>query len=149
MKDLWGFNKLTKNDIKSLPQGILKEQAELFEKKTDDMLFLKTPTRSLKYKVDEKYGLATNFEIVAPYLDGYSYTLFTMYSSPENDYPVALAFDADDIDGPFASSDYECKNETQFLEKLQEILSSQDTINIIKSLYSKSIINGKDEGLPF
>jgi hypothetical protein len=149
MKDLWGFNKLSKSDIKSMPQGILKEQADLFEKKTDSKLLLRTSTRSLSIKADERYGLATNFEIVAPYLDGYSYTLFTMYSMPENDYPVAITLNSYKPNEVFIDFDYECKNEADFLNILGQILGSEETTRVVKNLYSKSFINDDTDDIPF
>ncbi|MET3698386.1 hypothetical protein SAMN05877753_10926 [Bacillus oleivorans] len=141
MRDLWGFSKLNKSDLKSMPQGILKEQGDLFEKKTDGKLLLKTSTRSLTIKADERYGLATNFEIVAPYLDGYSYTLFTMYSMPETDYPVAITLNSTKVDDVFIDFDFECNNEAEFLNVLGTILGSEDTTKVVKNLYSKSFIN--------
>lgn len=149
MRDLWGFSKLNKSDIKSMPQGILKEQADLFEKKTDGKLFLRTSTRSLNIKADDRFGLATNFEIVAPYLDGYSYTLFTMYSMPEKDYPIALTLNSFKLNDAFIDFDYECDNEERFLEVLREILGSKETTSIVKNLYSKSFINEDSEDIPF
>ncbi|MGR3765260.1 hypothetical protein [Rossellomorea sp. NS-SX7] len=149
MRDLWGFNKLNKNDIKSMPQGILKEQADLFEKKTDGKLLLRTSTRNLTIKADERYGLATNFEIVAPYLDGYSYTLFTMYSMPETDYPIAITLNSTKFDDVFIDFDYECSNEATFLNDLGKILGSEETTKVVKNLYSKSFINDDTDDIPF
>lgn len=149
MLDLWGFNKLSKSDIKSMPHGILKQQADLFERKTEAKLLIKTSTRSLTIKADKRFGLATNFEVVAPYLDGYSYTLFTMFSMPENDYPVALTINSLKSEKEVNNFDYECKNETEFLSSLENILGSEETTRVVKNLYSKSFINDNTEDIPF
>jgi len=141
MKDLWGFNKLDKNDMSGTPHGILQEQAVFFEKKTGDTLFIKVTTRRLKYSSDIEFTLASNFEVVAPALDGYSFTLFTVYSKPERDYPVAIEkniSDRSDFSVSEYNFDYQCNNQEEFIKALGEILSSPDTINIIKNLYSKS-----------
>ncbi|WIV92105.1 hypothetical protein QNH49_22585 [Bacillus bombysepticus] len=150
MNDLWGFSKLNKNHIKSMPHGILKAQADLFEKKTDNKLLIRTSTRNLSIKADNKYGLGTNFQIIAPQLDGYSYTLFTMYSMPENDYPVAITLNASKYNNILPTFDYECTNENEFLEALGEILGSENTTRIVINLYSKSLVNDDDDdSLPF
>lgn len=149
MKDLWGFNKLNKDDVSGTPHGILKEQADLFEKKTGDTLFIRMQTRKLRFDPDNddfEFGLATHFEIVAPALDSYSYTLFTLYSKPERNYPVALEKNMNDKDElrdmvwERDEMDYRCTNEDTFVEALKEILGSADTTDIIKNLYSKSYI---------
>lgn len=143
MKDLWGFEKLNKQDLKSLPQGILKEQADLFEKKADGKLYIKIATRNLTRKADGKYGLATNFEIIAPFLDNYSYTLFTMYSMPEKDYPVAIVSNEKEWDPIFSTFDTECNDEAEFIQAIAGILGSEDTGNVIRNLYSKSFIDNE------
>ncbi|MGG0667444.1 hypothetical protein ABE073_02840 [Lederbergia citrisecunda] len=141
MQDLWGFDKLSKHDLKSLPQGILKEQADLFDNKTDGKLYIRIATRNLTRKAGDMFGLATNFDIIAPFLDNYSYTLFTMYSMPEKDYPVAISTNSEDFDPIFSTFEHECDNEASFLKVLKEILGNQETSNIIKNLYSKSFID--------
>ncbi|MDR4222309.1 hypothetical protein FO518_33055 [Priestia megaterium] len=143
MKDLWGFGKMSKTDINGTPHGILKLQSEFFEKKTDNMLYIRLETRKLNKNIDIEYGLATNFEIVAPQLDGYSYTLFTLFSKPERDYPVAIELsisEKEEVDDLDYSLDYICQSEDDFIQKLGEILSSENTIKVVKNLYSKSRI---------
>ncbi|MDQ0254125.1 hypothetical protein J2S74_001498 [Evansella vedderi] len=146
MKDLWTFGKLSKSDLNETPHGILKVQADFFEKRVGDTLFIKLTTKRLKNS-DIEYGLATSFEIVAPMLDGYTYTLFTLYSKPEHDYPVAIDRNAKDNDvfedlDP-ATFEYEAKSEDEFLKNLQEIFSSQSTNSVIRNLYSKSYVSEK------
>lgn len=139
MADLWGFSKLNKNDLQGTPHGILKEQAELFDKKTDDVLYARLKNRKLSLQVNETYHFATNFEIVAPNLDGYSYTLLTLFSMPEKDYPVAINYNANDKeDWELGDFDYTCDNEEQFLKQIEIILQSPETMDVIRNLYSKS-----------
>ncbi|MCB2287047.1 hypothetical protein LGK99_07980 [Clostridium algidicarnis] len=88
-------------------------QAKLFEKKVKGELFI----RLLKINISDnksKYSLGTNFEIVSPSLDNYSYTLFTVYSRVETDYPIGIECNyltdkssTDDV----LTLDYECNNE--------------------------------------
>ncbi|KKK39979.1 hypothetical protein WQ57_01530 [Mesobacillus campisalis] len=146
MKDLWTFGKLSKNDLNDTPHGILKMQADFFEKRVGDTLFIKLNTKRLKNS-DIEYGLATSFEIVAPMLDGYTYTLFTLYSQPEHDYPVAIDRNIKD-DEEFEDLDPEtfdfvAKSEEDFLKNLQEIFSSPSTNSVIRNLYSKSYVSEK------
>lgn len=146
MKDLWTFGKLSKDDLNGTPHGILKRQAEFFEKRVGDTLFIKLNSKRIKNS-DIEYGLATSFEIVAPMLDGYTYTLFTLYSKPESDYPVAIDRTIEDNeefeDLDPESFDFIAKSEDEFLNHLQEILSSPSTNSVIKNLYSKSYVSEK------
>jgi hypothetical protein len=144
MRDLWTFGKLSKDDLNNTPHGILKVQADFFEKRVGDTLFIKINTKRLKNS-DIEYGLATSFEIVAPMLDGYTYTLFTLYSLPERDYPVAIDKNIKDNDEDLdpTTFDFVANSEDEFLNNLQEIFSSPSTNSVIKNLYSKSYVSEK------
>ncbi|MED3994645.1 hypothetical protein P4647_08270 [Peribacillus frigoritolerans] len=139
MPDLWGFKKIDKSDLQGTPHGLLKEQADFFDKKTDDYLYARLKNRKLPSAVDDKYYFATNFDIVAPQLDGYSYTLLTIYSMPESDFPVAISNNSTKKEEwEIEDYDHTCNNEKEFVEVIKEILQSQETMSIIRNLYSKS-----------
>lgn len=139
--DLWGFGKLNVGGLDGTSYGILKEQKQMFEKKTDGLLKIEINSRKLTHRdnIDE-YKLATNFNIVAPVLDDYSYTLFSMFSKAESDYPLALDSSFKEED-PFGSFHYTCNDETEFIDALKDILSSKETTSIVKNLYSKSVVD--------
>ena len=138
--DLWGNLDLKSGDDKD-PFAILNKQAQIFEKKVKDVLFI----RLAKINISDnksKYSLSTNFEIVSPSLDNYSYTLFTVYSRAESDYPVGIECNYlidkkknDDI----LRLDHECNNIEEFIEVLKKVLQSQESKKIIRTLYNKSI----------
>jgi hypothetical protein len=146
MKDFWSFGNLSKGDLTDTPHGILKAQADYFEKRVKDTLFIKLNTKRIK-STDIEFGLATSFDIVAPMLDGYTYTLFTLYTKPETDYPVAIDrnikedSEVEDLDSSYF--DYISHNEEEFKNNLQEILGSPSTNSIVKNLYSKSYVSDK------
>src|SRR5699024_11798523 len=55
-----------------------------------DVLYAKINNAKLNESKESKYKLATNFSIVSPILDNYTYVLFTVYSNPESNYPVLI-----------------------------------------------------------
>lgn len=133
INNLWNLKDIDKK-VKNSPNLILEEQAKYFEKALKDVLYASIRNVKLKDNIDTDYKLATNFSIVSPVLDNYTYTLFTVYSNPESNYPVAIAVNnKDNID-----IDYTCKNETEFIDILSKILSSEKTTEIVQVLYSKS-----------
>jgi hypothetical protein len=139
--DLWGFGQLDVDGLKGTSYGILKEQKEIFENKTSGILKIEINSRKLVFKDQIKdYKLATNFDIVAPALDRYSYTLFSMFSKAEKDYPLALinSFEEEDL---FDGYHYTCNNEAEFIDALNKILSSEETTAVVKNLYSKSVVD--------
>lgn len=139
--DLWGKLDLNNEDNEE-PFSILNKQVKVFEKKVNDVLFI----RLLKINISDsksKYSLSTNFEIVSPSLDNYSYTLFTVYSRAENDYPIGIECNylkdkksMDDI----LKLDYECNNKEEFIEALRNVLQSEESKKIVRTLYHKSCI---------
>ena len=138
--DLWGKIELDSSNEND-PFAILNRQAELFEKKTKDILFIKL----IKINLNDntlKYPLATNFNIVSPRLDNYSYTLFSIYSKVEKDYPLSI--ECNYLEGNTSKTDttynYDCNNEEEFIETLRKILQSSEVKKIISTLYNKSLM---------
>jgi hypothetical protein len=142
--DLWNFQnaKSLKNKIAELPNSILKEQAELLTKKTDDVIYGKIINGKFKPSdEDVEYTLATTFEIVVPALGNYSYTLLIVYSKPEKDYPVAITVGSNLIDDAMDFEPrYTCKNQDEFINALKDILSSEEINRDIEILFSKANI---------
>lgn len=139
--DLWGFGKLDVEGFEGTSYGILKEQKQMFENKTDGVLKIEINSRKLTFKDNiTDYKLATSFDIVAPVLDDYSYTLFSMFSKAEKDYPLALNSSFKE-ENPFEDFHYTCNDEAEFIDALKDILSSDETTAIVKNLYSKSVVD--------
>lgn len=139
--DLWSFDtKTLKGSIGDLPNSILKEQSEILSQKTEGVVY-GTITNMKFEPLDDKvnYNLATVFEIVVPNLDNYRYTLLTVYSRPESDYPVAISVGNSPIkDAENFSPSYECGNKKEFIDALTKILSSAQINKNIEVLYSKA-----------
>lgn len=138
--DLWGELDLDITNRKD-PFVILNKQAELFERKTKHVLSIILVKINLNDSTS-KYQLATNFNIVSPALDNYSYTLFSIYSKVEKDYPLSIECNylRENKSKTDTEYDYECNNEEEFIETLREILQSREVKKIIATLYNKSIM---------
>lgn len=143
-RDLWGFK--DENDLKKstedMPDTILKEQIEMLGKKTNFLLYGKPI--SIKVRSDEiDYKLATIFNVVVPSLDNYEKTILIMYSNPEEQYPVAITVNSSyEEDCESFGFQYMCKNKEEFIKAMREILSSEEVMNIIQTLYSKAYMLG-------
>ena len=131
MNNLWNLKNI-KSDIKNSPNVILEEQAKYFEKTVDNVLYASIKNTSLTELKSLTYKLATNFSIVSPTLDNYSYVLFTVYSNPEKNYPVMITINND------SEVEYLCQNEAGFIKSLEKILGSEETTETISILYAKS-----------
>ncbi len=139
--DLWQFNEKTlKKATQEMPNSILKEQADLLYDKTGGAIYGRVT--NIKFQPQDKgikYNLATAFEIVAPNLDNYNYTLLDVYSRPEKDYPVAITVGSNIVDdAEVFVPKYECANKEEFIQALKDILSSEEVNKDIGILYSKS-----------
>ncbi len=137
MTNLWNLNDIDKK-VSNSPNLILVEQAKYFEKSLKEVLYARISNTTLKASELLDYKLATNFSIVSPTLDNYTYTLFTVYSNPESNYPLGISVNTNNYNIDILDVDYTCNNETEFIDKLSEILSSEKTTEIITVLYSKS-----------
>lgn len=137
---MWKLNNIDR-EIKDSPNSILEEQAKHFEKATNSTLYARIENVKLTQIKNQEigYALATNFSIVSPGLDNYTYRLCTIYSNPECNYPLAITVNKKkDEDFGYFEPDYECNNETEFTKALEEIIGSQKTTDIVLTLYSKS-----------
>lgn len=143
-RDLWGFKdeKELQKSTEDMPDTILKEQIEMLGKKTNFLLYGKPV--SLRVKSDKiNYKLATIFNVVVPSLDNYEKTLLIMYSNPEERYPVAITVNSSyEEDCESSRFQYICKNKEEFIKAIGEILSSEEVMNIIQTLYSKAYMFG-------
>jgi len=134
MNNLWNLKDIDKKTANS-PNQILEEQAKYFEKNVNDVLYAKIANVKLKEFELSEYKLATNFSIVSPTLDNYTYVLFTVYSNPEANYPLGISQN----DGKdYVDIDYTCNNDKEFIDTLSKILGSEEVTEIITVLYSKS-----------
>ncbi|MGL4876159.1 MAG: hypothetical protein ACRC30_16080 [Clostridium sp.] len=131
MENLWNLKNI-KRDIKNSPNMILEQQARFFEKSVDDVLYAKIENTKLVEPKKLLYGLATNFSIISPTLDNYTYILLTVYSNPEKNYPVMVVVNDEE------NSEYICKNEQEFISSLERILGAEETTETIRVLYAKS-----------
>ncbi|WP_099468204.1 hypothetical protein [Konateibacter massiliensis] len=139
--DLWNFNEKTlKNRAAELPNNILREQADILSDKTGGIIYGKISNRKFKPKdTDIQYNLATEFNVVVPLLDNYSYNLLILYSKPESDYPIAITVGSNVVDdAEDFNPQYECSNQKEFIESLKSILSSDEVNKNIEILYSKA-----------
>lgn len=135
MDNLWNLQDIDKK-VANSPNLILEEQAKYFEKTIKGVLYAKIINTRLKnIEGVQEYKLATSFNIVSPVLDNYTYTLFTVYSNPESNYPLAISVNNSE---DYIDFNYTCNNESEFIRDLSEILSSKKIIEIIEVLYSKS-----------
>lgn len=143
MLDLWQFNeKSLKKTMQELPDSILEEQAELLHDKTGGMIYGRIINMKFRPQNEHiKYNMAAVFEAVVPQLDNYNYTLLTVYSRAENDYPVAVTAGKNMIDdGENFVPEYECRNREEFIQALKAILSSDEVSRNISILYAKANI---------
>lgn len=134
MNNLWNLKDIDRK-ASSSPNSILEEQAKYFEKNVNDILYAKITNTRLKDFIPSDYKLATNFSIVSPTLDNYTYVLFTVYSNPESNYPVGISLNNNK---EYIDIDYNCNNEKEFIDKLSNILGSEEVTEVISVLYSKS-----------
>ena len=137
-KSMWNLKNID-NEIKNSPSAILREQAEHFEKETKQVLYARIDNVTLKGNPDFEYKLASNFSIMSPALDNYTYTIFTVYSNPESNYPLAITINfnkKDDLD--WFQPDHVCKDEEEFIKALDSIIASEKVTEIVHILYSKS-----------
>lgn len=126
--DLWGDIKEVK--LPGNPKKILKEQADAIGEKTKYVISGKVLGRSDLVKGKPSFQAA--LIIVARRLDNYTYELLST-SYPLEMYPLNL------YSFPHKLS-YECNTEEEFIERLQEILSSEEVMKTIAALVSQSTV---------
>ncbi|HWE96490.1 MAG TPA: hypothetical protein VG269_21185 [Tepidisphaeraceae bacterium] len=116
-----------------LPVVILREQAALLSKKTSGLVQAEVRTSSREHSA---LKIACDFEhrfyLIAPALDNYRYYLFMVGHGAADLYPVH--FYPRESEG----EDVELRSEKEFLNKLAEVFSSDDTRRIIQTLIAQS-----------
>jgi hypothetical protein len=123
IENLWPD--FTTDEIVRSPKIILREQASFLGKSTKNILTGNIRTESWRNQFSH------SFQIVAPNLNNYTYTLFTIVEEDIFGFPCKFQ----------SESAFSIKNEEELLARLKEIFSSDDTKKIINSLMSQSIEN--------
>lgn len=139
-KNMWNLHNIEKA-IEDSPNEILREQVVYFERATKDTLYARIDNIKLRKEAKEyiEYALQTDFSIVCPALDNYTYVVCSIFSNPESSYPLAITRNCNKEElGYNFEPDYICNSEEEFTTALEKILSSQDITNVVKNLYSKS-----------
>lgn len=113
------------DDIVRSPKIILREQASFLGKRTKNILTGNIRTESYRNQFSH------NFQIIAPNLDNYTYSLFTIVEEDIFGFPCKLR----------GENTFSIKTEEELLERLKVIFSSEETKKVINSLMSQSIQN--------
>ncbi|HEX8197714.1 MAG TPA: hypothetical protein VF571_16095 [Pyrinomonadaceae bacterium] len=127
-EDLWGDISVDRG-IK-LPVTILKEQATILGEKTNKILEAKVYPLGMSDK--ERVGYYLN--IIAPALSNYKFEVLSIDHPALFVYPLNLHYKTHE--GAWTSS--VCKDETEFISKLKEVLSSEIVHKVIASLIAQS-----------
>lgn len=112
------------------PKTILKEQAGYLAEKTGNILSADVSTNRYKSSVTHE------FFVIAPILNNYRYTLFSVNHPIVGYYPVM--FNTYDITS-MKEKKLEARSEEEFIALLSQVFSDPETIKIISSLLSQSV----------
>jgi hypothetical protein len=118
--DLWGTD-FEADDILP-PITIMKEQAALLGRKTKFVVVADIETENVGKEI------VHHFSLIARALDNYKYFLFRLKHEIDI-YPVTVYW---------PPRSYEAKDEEEFTKLLGEILSSENTTKIIRSMLAQS-----------
>ncbi|PWK28570.1 hypothetical protein LV89_00774 [Arcicella aurantiaca] len=110
------------------PKTILEEQIQFLGKGTKNVL-----TANIRTETFENGEIKNIFQLVAPKLDGYKYTLFTLTQKDIRPFPCK--FDGEKT--------FSIKNKETLIERLRVVFNSDETKEIIKILISQSMDNPK------
>ena len=125
VQDLWG--ELPVTETAQTPVTILREQAALLEKKTENVL-----QENINISAhDSKFR--ARFDIIAPSLDDYSYRVLSI-GYPVFMYPLQIF---EEVTGAVARV-RECRDEESFVQALGEILSHPRIKRVVTSLLVQS-----------
>ena len=132
MLNLWPDDIAPSVPNPNLPVIIVREQASLLGKKTNNLI----EAEVMQVVDPEKF--IYNFLIVAPVLNSYKYRLFTIlhHISP---YPVVFDIDkevCEELD--LGKSEYMAQSEIEFIEILRAVLHTKKTQEVIGTLLSMS-----------
>ena len=125
IENLWPD--FTTDEIVRSPKTVLREQASFLGKRTKNILTGNIRTESYRNQFSH------SFQIVAPNLNNYTYTLFTIVEEDIFGFPCKFQ----------SESSFSIKTEEELLERLKNIFSSDETKKVINSLMSQSIENDK------
>ena len=125
VQDLWGEISLT--EAVRTPITILREQAALLEKKTENILQGNVHVTAYGNK------FRASFEIIAPSLGDYSYCVLIIDYSVSM-YPLRIQ---EDVTGR-SQMPIECSDEESFIQALGEILAHPQMKKVIASLVAQS-----------
>ena len=101
---------------------ILLEQAEFLMKSTKNILEASVVTNTYNGTIDH------SFNIIAPLLDGYIFTLFMVRQKGLDMYPCNIFFQGKELI---------IEDETKFIEVLKDTFKDPSTLNVIKSLLAQ------------
>lgn len=120
-ENLWP--KILLNEVEKSPKSILNEQAKFLSDSTKNIL------NAVVVTIGYNDGnIEHTFDIIAPSLNGYRYSLMTISQQGFQLYPCNL----------HSKKTYAISNENDLLKKLKEIFSSDETKKIIYALISQS-----------
>jgi hypothetical protein len=143
LKDYW--QDFTIEVLPTTPLGLLKYQASMLSPRTNGLLEGESSTYT------EQGAIYNTLDIVAPRLDHYRYTLIQIVSGPAQ-YPIFVydrsGVDYTPLDVPvkfpnvtvpkLPNASFVVRNYEDFEKAVEEILSSKETANIIRSLMNQS-----------
>ena len=144
MRDLWPENIAPIPELKA-PTIILKEQASLLGKKTNNLLEATVTKIESTGFVEEKFNYV--FLIVAPALDNYRYKLFTV-SHGIGSYPVTIWLD-EDMQVEIGFTEVVAESENEFMEILEAIFNTEKTKKTIGTLLSMMSYENNEDDIPF
>ncbi len=125
VQDLWG--ELPVTETVRTPVTILREQAALLEKKTENIL------QGNIHIAASRDEFSVSFDIIAPSLDDYSYRVLTI-DYPPIMYPLRVR-EKVTREAPVI---WQCGDEERFTEVLGRILSHSQIRRVVTSLVAQS-----------
>ncbi|MBX3081965.1 MAG: hypothetical protein KF716_10065 [Anaerolineae bacterium] len=145
--DLWPTDIDASNEFDVPPVALLREQAELLGKRTDNKVVGKVMSVQVKHTFSHRFvgdygqkleqALGYSFLITAPELN-YQYALFVIAVSIDS-YPVRFELDYGLTKEAWANGNptIEAASEDEFIDILKNIFNAQKTRRIISSLLAQ------------
>jgi len=121
-------------DTKDNPLKFLKEQAELLNSNTNQILEGEVSVTEAFDKDNNEVVLVYQFYVYAPFLGNFRVNLFNVLQ-PNKPYPVHIT------DLVSKSEKVTAKDFDEFVKQIEQILKKPDTQNLLKTLYSQSTSN--------